>query len=368
MSVPLLYDRQRQWIDDLLRLVRERGETQTKLEDRASNDRAAAEKDIKAARQGLKNRRDRALQAAEENFQRTQRSVMERAAVDAKANDDELAKSRFRIAKEMDETEEKLREALQERGWTATSVFDAAEKDAKGEMQKYKQRATEVVARAQQIWHEAEQWLGDRGVAIEDVLSRKPATLATESVGETQAATDANLKAADDLFGRMRRLIAPKLLPLPVGIAMFVVFEVLCCLPAAFHKSLPPSIEAPQLLYLIGGIFAGGALFALVRALIKMVGTRQMLSKGEKVARLLDKAEAGAARLREQSQADYDKAVSELKDRHVRDQRTAQNEYQPRITAIVERRAYLHSELNEKHQTAAKRIQQKRDDDMHAAE
>ena len=66
MSVPLLYDRQRQWIDDLLRLVRERTETQTKLEDRASTDRAAAEKDIKAARQGLKNRRDRALQAADE--------------------------------------------------------------------------------------------------------------------------------------------------------------------------------------------------------------------------------------------------------------------------------------------------------------
>jgi hypothetical protein len=363
-----LFDRQRQWIDDLLRLVRERSETQTKIEDRAGTDRAAAEKDIKAARQGLKNRRDRALQAAEEVFQRTQRSVMERAAADTKANDDDLAKSRFRIAKEMDDTEEKLRDALQDRGWQATSVFDAAEKDAKGEMQKYKQRATEVVARAQQIWHESEQWLGDRGVAIDDVLSHKPATLTTATVGETQAATDANLQAADDLFARMKRLIAPKLLPLPVGIAMFVVFEVLFCLPAAFVSSLPPSIQAPPLLYLIGGIFAGGALFALTRAMIKMVGTRQMLTKGEKVARLLDKAEAGAARLRDQAQADYDKAVAELKDKHVRDQRAAQNEYQPRITAIVERRAYLHSELNERHQSTVKAVQKKRDDDMHAAE
>src|SRR5262249_45262092 len=94
----------------------------------------------------------------------------------------------------------------------------------------------------------------------------------------------------------------------------------------------------------------------------------QMLSKGEKVARLLDKAEAGAARLREQAQADYDKSIAELKDKHTRDQRAAQNEYQPRITAIVERRAYLHGELNEKHQTQKKRVQQKRDDDMHAAE
>src|SRR5262245_31454096 len=262
MSVPLLYDRQRQWIDDLLRLVRERAETQTKLEDRASADRTAAEKDIKAARQGLKNRRDRALQAAEEVFQRTQRSVLERGAMDAKANDDDLAKSRFRIAKEMDETEEKLRDALQDRGWQATSVFDAAEKDSKGEMQKYKQRATEVITRTQQLWHEAEQWLGERGLAIDEVLSHKPATLTTEAVGETQGATDANLEAAEDLFGRMKRLIAPKLLPLPVGIAMFIVFEIVCCLPATFQQSLPPSIQGPPLLYLIGGIFAGGSLFA----------------------------------------------------------------------------------------------------------
>src|SRR5262245_6117669 len=121
MSSPLLFDRQRQWIDDLLRLVRERGETQAQIEERAETDRAAAEKDIKATRQGLKNRRERALQAAEEHFQRSKRSAMERCGVDAKANDEELARSRFRIAKEMDDTEEKLRDALQERGWTTTS-------------------------------------------------------------------------------------------------------------------------------------------------------------------------------------------------------------------------------------------------------
>src|SRR5262249_38684549 len=151
------------------------------------------------------------------------------------------------------------------------------------------------------------------------------ATLTTESVSETQSATNGSLNAAEDLFVRMKRLIAPKLLPLPVGIAMFVVFQVLCCIPAALDQSaFPASIQAPRLLYLVGGIFAGGALFALVRALIKIIGTRQMLSKGEKVARLLDKAEAGAARLREQAQADYDKSIAELKDKHTRDQRAAQ--------------------------------------------
>src|SRR5262245_39897245 len=185
MSVPLLYDRQRQWIDDLLRLVKERGETQTQLEDRASADRAATEKDIKASRQGLKNRRDRALQTAEENFHRTQRTAMEKHGVDTKANDDELAKSRLRLAREMDDTEEKLRESVQGRGWTATSLFDAADKDAKGEHQKYKQRANEVANRAQEIWHEAEAWLGERGVHIEDVLSHKPATLTTAIVFDT---------------------------------------------------------------------------------------------------------------------------------------------------------------------------------------
>src|SRR2546423_8460382 len=104
----LLYDRQRQWIDDLLSLVRERGDTQTKTEDRASNDRTAAEKEIKSSRQALKSRRDRALQNAETELQRAQRAAKERYDADIKANDDELGKSRLRLTGEMDVTEEKL--------------------------------------------------------------------------------------------------------------------------------------------------------------------------------------------------------------------------------------------------------------------
>src|SRR5205814_976649 len=162
------------------------------------------------------------------------------------------------------------------------------------------------------------------------------ATVATESAPDAQQAMQGNLAAAEQVFKQMQNLIAPKLLPLPAGAAMFAASVIACSIPAAFQQ--------PPLAWLIGGVFAGAALFVVVRSLIKMIGTRQMLRKGEKVARLLDKAEAAAQRCREHAEADFDRALNDLKEKHVRDQRAAQNEFQPRIDAIVERRAYLQSE------------------------
>jgi S-DNA-T family DNA segregation ATPase FtsK/SpoIIIE len=360
MDSPLLFERQRGWQTELLRLVKIRSEIESRVEDQYANAKAAAGKDVQAARQALANRRDRELANAESAMQRAKHTAIDRFQADSQLNDEELAKARLRLAEEMDDTEQKLREALQEKVWTTTSFFDAGEKDTRQEMQKHQTRANEGTAKSHGFWQDAEHWLAERGLSSDEIAPRKSATVTTNDVNESFQIMQAALGVSEQQLEKMKGLLLPKLLPMPASVTLYVVLSVLGCLPA---------IWMPQpFAYVLGGLFGGAALFVLIRSAVKLVGNRQMLRRGEQLARALDKAEVAGRRLREQAQADYDRKMAQLNERHQRDLRSAQSHYQPRIDAIVERRAYLLGELADKHKENTQHNLKRRDDDQHNAE
>jgi DNA segregation ATPase FtsK/SpoIIIE, S-DNA-T family len=360
MDSSLLFDRQRGWLANLLALVKERSETEARVEAQYRDAQTAAERDVQAARQVLANRRDRELANAESAMERAKLAATDRFLADSQLNDEELAKARLRLAEEMDDTEQKLREALQEKVWTTTSFFDAGEKDSRQEMQKHHSRANEGTSRAVAYWQEAEQWLLERGLSGDEIAPRKSATVTSDDVNESFQIMQSALAVADQQLEKMKGLLLPKLLPMAASATLYVVLTVLGCLPALWMK--------PPVAYLLGGLFAGAALFVLVRSAVKFIGNRQMLRRGEQMARALDKAEVAAKRLREQAQADHDKKMAQLTERHQRDLRAAQSHFQPRIDAIVERRAYLLGELADKHKENTQRNIKRRDDDQHDAD
>src|SRR5262245_45427106 len=249
MDSPLLFDRQRGWLSGLLGLVKDRFETEARVEEQYRAAQAAAEKDVQAARQALANRRDRELDNAESAVQRAKRAAVDRFQADSQLNDEELAKARLRLAEEMDDTEQKLREALQEKVWTTTSFFDAGEKDARQEMQKQHTRAIEGTAKAKNFWHDAEQWLVERGLTGDEVVPRKSATVTTDDVSESFQVMQASLTVAEQQLDKLKGLLLPKLLPMAAGATLYVILTVLCCLPAMFMK--------PPVVWLLGGLFAG---------------------------------------------------------------------------------------------------------------
>lgn len=360
MTSPLWHDRQRQWIDDLLRLVRWRHERQREIENGAAAQRQAAERDVQSARQAIQKRRNDALGKADVEARLDQESIREHFAAESKAEEERFAQARRRILEEMETKEEKLREQLQERVWTANSFFDAGEKEARGEMQKYKQQAREAAERADQLWQAVEAWLRERGVAIDQILSRRPATISAESTAECKQIMLAQLEAARLAFERLQRLIAPKLLPLSVGAALYALFVLVCSIPAAFQK--------PPLLWLIGGVFVGSVAFVLFRAAVQMVGMRQMVRRGEQIARLLEKAEAAAQSCRARAEADFQRTLNNLREKLHRDQHAAQNDFQPRLDSLLEQRVERLRELNLSHQEALARLTQQCDAELAAVE
>lgn len=358
MTAPLWHDRQRRWIEDLLRLVRERNQRQAEIELWAAAERDAAEREAQQGRQKTQKNRDQALGKAEVEWRLDRESIEEHFEAERRSAEETYARSRRQIMEESEAQEEKLREALQERVWTANSLFDAAEKDARSEMHKSIQLARETVERATRIWTEVEQWLRGRGVAIEQILPRSTVTISAETVAECRRFMVAQLEAAESAFGRLQRLIAPKLLTLSAGVVLYLVFVGIASLPSLFQK--------PPLLWLVGGWFTGSAAFALFRAAVEWIGTRQMLRRGEQIARLLEKAESAADRCKTRAEADFQTQLRNLRDKLHREQHTAQSEFQPRLDMILERRVEALRDLHKTHEETLRRLREQNEAELAA--
>src|SRR5207244_1894020 len=152
---------------------------------------------------------------------------------------------------------------------------------------KFQQRGKEAAGRAQALWQEAEGWLAERGVDINEVLAHKPPTITTETLGDSLLVMQTSLATSRELFTNMKNLILPKLLPWPIAATTLVVLVVLCLAPALIRQ--PPDVSRGVLL--IAGVFGGSALFVLLRAAVKLIGHRQMRNHGKRLAASLDKTE-----------------------------------------------------------------------------
>lgn len=358
MSSNLLYDRQHDWMERLLQLVQYRAATEEKLEETHRGELAAAEADIRAKRQHLEQRRNRELAAAEATLHRTQRELLQRFEVEIQANDKELAETRMKVTENSDQAEEKARGGLQEATWTATSFFEAGEREADEELQKSKQASSAALAAAQSLWNDLDQFLRRCDLPAEEIMEsgHGPKTPPTDP-GQTMHNA---LKSSEMFFAQLQNLTLPKLITVPSGAVMYVVFSVLACLPAIWMT--------PPVAWVLGGLFSGLILFVISRASLKALSMRQIRRLSELLARSLDVAEDAAKRLAEKAQAQHDEKVGELKQTHERKTRRAENHFLPLIDQVEERRTFLLNEASERHRRNGESLAKKRDDDLHAAE
>lgn len=358
MSSNLLFDRQRTWLDRLLHLVQDRAATEERLEEAYRSERAAADSDIRSKRQHLEQRREREIAAAEVSLQRAQREILQRYETDIQANDKQLAETRMKVTEQSDDAEEKARSGLQEATWTATSFFEAGEKEATEEMQKGKLAAAAALNDAQSMWNELDQFLRKCDLPAEEIMNagKGPRTQPTDP-GQTMHNA---LKSSEMFFGQLRNLLLPKLITVPVGGVMYLVLSVLACLPAIWMK--------PPLAWLLGGLFAGLLLFVMLRALLKFLSLRQIRRISELLARSLYVAEDAAKRLAERTQAEHDEKMSDLKEKHDRKTKRAESHFLPLIEQVDQRRQFLLTEAGDRHRRQSETLTKKRDDDLHGAE
>src|SRR5260370_17012407 len=89
----------------------------------------------------------------------------------------------------------------------------------------------------------------------------------------------------------------------------------------------------PPIPWLLGGIFVGMAVFAVVRSAMGAIAARQVAHLGERLARALELADAAAVKLKERAEGEHDVAVKALHDTLETGMNAPRGRFQPPIPA-----------------------------------
>ena len=168
-----------------------------------------------------------------------------------------MTETRLKVRNQFEDAEEAARSALSEAEIAATAYFDAGEKESNEVMLKFLQRAHDGATRAKGFWSRTDEVLARTGLNSQDVMAEKPAKCAAATAEDAAKALDNALSSAAQFLKMTSKLILPKLLPIGPSIVLFLLCCILLAIPAVYQQ--------PPLLWLIGGLFAGAVLFAVLR-------------------------------------------------------------------------------------------------------
>jgi DNA segregation ATPase FtsK/SpoIIIE-like protein len=328
MTSPLLYDRQRAWFVDLIRSVRERSATDAAIREAYRNGSSLAEQAVQKIRKDVPARREKAVAAAEDVFREAERIALERFQADVTAAERERTEARKKIQAQYTVEEEKIQGIYQEAIWTATSYFEAGEKQAREALQVLRGKATAAQKRVETVWQEVNPFLRRCGIDTSDLEADTPhaGVLEDHVEGLNVALADVD-RYHESLVG----LFLPKLLTLPFTAGMVAAIFIVCLVPALF-------LERPAIGLIAGG-FAGLVLAASVRGLLGFMAGRQVRRVATPLVAALDTADVAARRLTEHAEAVHEKAIKDLADKHAREQRQVENQNKRRADELNDRRA-----------------------------
>ncbi len=265
MSGRNLNDWERQALRDLLQLMEERAAAHQGCKDQYENAKVEANRDATRARKTIAADRERERQAISTAWEEARRSIQEKhrqeqAAAD-KLRDFTINESKQRARTEEDKTQTSYADAL----WTADSLHEAAEKQAKEQIDILKRKAAAATEAIESAWNEAAPFLQRGRVSREEVHSAAPAALA---FGEPLDRMEGAIGQAADAIATLQNQRSLRW----VGLKGYLVWFVLFGLFAAVLPVLMPD-DAPLLI--IGGVVFAALGSAAVHATVRSRARRR---------------------------------------------------------------------------------------------
>jgi hypothetical protein len=363
MTEPLLYDRERTALRDLLHLLEDRARREADLEARLQAELQAAERDAAQARQKIADGREREADAVEAAFRQAEEAIARRAADDLVAADRAFNETSLRITDQFEEAEEKANTQFQEARWTLSSHTEAEEKRAQEQLQSLKGKAAAGAQQAEALRQAADPLLARVGLAVEDLAppapAEPPAGLDTDALAERLQGA---IAGADALLLRLQGMRLLELFRTRGVVGLF-----LACWAAV---AVPGALVTPDvwLLWVPGGAVAAVALTAGIWVGLRALARRRADRLGSDLAAALAGIGRDGQRLAEQAEAAYRQQQADLHRRHKREQRRVENKFQPLLDQLEERRAFAADEAARRQQADSEAVRHRRDQARRRAE
>jgi DNA segregation ATPase FtsK/SpoIIIE-like protein len=362
MTDPLLYDRERDALRDLLSLLENRARREANLEAVLQAELQAAEREAAAARQKIAAGREAEAAAVGAAFRQAEEAAERRAKDEQTAVEKGFNEASLRISDQFEEAEEKAKGQYQEARWTLSSHVEAEEKRAQEELQAFKAKADAAVQQAESLRTAAEPRLARVGLALGDLVPAGDGGTAGLDADALAARVQDEIGTADALLVRLHGM---RLLSLfrPRGA---VVLFLLCW--AAVTE--PGAAVTPDswLLWLIGGGVAAVAVSAGVWVGLRTLARRRAARVGTDLARSVTAVERDGRRLSQLATANHEGHSTELLRRHHRELRRVDKKFQPLLEKIEERRAFAVEDADRRHKQEQVVIGQRREEGLRLAQ
>jgi hypothetical protein len=340
MPEELLFDRERAALAELLRLVEERRDAEVDQTTTHVRAKESALEDGERIHKELAAGRETDLLALDAAFEQQQQELTRRFEEQEAAAQRALIDNRRRIDSDEQETREKLETQLKDTLWTADSLLEGGLKRVKEQRETIERKVASAEEQAASLWRDLTPLLARVGLTREDV---EPERGLAPASGHTLRDLNGLMSKADQL---VRQIQAMRLrwITWPTLFGLTVVTMALACLPALWMR--------PWVLWLTGGLSAGGVLPLLFWMIARGLAIRRVEDTASEIAVLLIQGRDLGAELVGQAGVASAGDQSEVQQKHRAERQKIRARFLPLIEQVGQRCEAERAALGQQHQAA----------------
>jgi hypothetical protein len=352
MTEPLLIQRQRTLLHDLVRLVAERSDTEPEIERSFKARTEAAEREFQEARQAVVARQAADKEAAERDYNATRARLSTQFETDRRNTQQEISATRRNVSREYSADKQAAKSEYQEARWTLNAVFEADKNRAEAEHREAQERVADHRRKMQALLLEANRLVQDwRGDDEDDLLSPRPEQAPAD---RPRTVPDCIAVASDELAG-LKDEILPRFRKRRRLLWLSVLLWLVLIPPLAVLVELYLVAAASFLAALVIG-FAG-------KTWLHSATRGQVLQTFRPLKQALADAAALCTRYLQHVKKTYKKAVTRARRKYSRELRLANARYTEGRKAIKSRRDTDWEAAEQKLRQRWTRIRKRRDAD-----
>jgi hypothetical protein len=322
-----LYDAEREALQLLQQLIRERATTERSLTDTYQSSIEAAEREVQKGRKTIASARKKAETELSTERERAETELRRKYELERNETERRYTETKRQSEIEHRKAESSLKSEYQDRQWTIDSLLEAGEKEAADQKAELDRQVATAEQQLADHWTEVEQHLAPVGLTQEDVLfppGQLPPYTASDPVGKLE-------KSLEDVEQHAAKFVASKFHKF-IG-----VVGTMWCVFIAGGLSLAGALlgGAPFLwtvaICLCGAVVGG----LLLRHLLYLLARKQLRDRGSALGVFLAEAERAAAALKKHAGQQFASQITELRKTHADNRKNCDETFRPRIQGVV---------------------------------
>ncbi|MEZ6142615.1 MAG: FtsK/SpoIIIE domain-containing protein [Zavarzinella sp.] len=347
-----LFDIQREALSELLNIVATRARTEKTTREAYQNALARSEKELVRQKTLLEKQHQEELGQLQASLTNTLEEIERKFRDETGAADREYEVTKSEVTARYNQLEEETKAALQDARWSADSIHEAVEKEARKANVDAKKIVGDTAIRVEELWQSATGPLLRAGLKIEDVQKRIAKN--TPIPGNPEEEMESGLVSGAAAVHSLRDLKFIGFLK-PISVLWFL-------LPLCVAAGVVAQFTNPWWLGATVGAIIATALAILLRWVLVKNVTRKISQYVQELVESIQTIETGSEQYLKQSEMTFRHTIMEANKKRNHDIKMAEETANPKLQQFLEDRKRELIEAGDKHTRTKTKLQKWRED------